>query len=59
MGNLKELLRRDPTALDRLIQLMAFVKADEKLLEHRWTETDWKCMEAVTRVTGVPNGSNT
>ena len=46
-GALRKVLKQDPTALDRLIQLMAFVKEDEKRLGRKWTPTDWKCMEAV------------
>lgn len=47
MNDLRKLLKEDPTVLDRLIELMAFVKEDEKRLGRRWTPLDWKCLDAV------------
>ena len=33
--------------LDKLIKLMAFVKKDEAQLGRKWTQQDWRCLEAV------------
>lgn len=47
MKSLRQILRDDPDALDRLIKLMSFVRADEMQLGRKWTDMDWKCMSAV------------
>ena len=59
MGNLRELFKQDPTLLDRLIRLMAFVKEDEQHLGRKWSSTDWKCMEAVAHAKEKHDGTNT
>lgn len=59
MNELRKLFKEDPTVLDRLIRLMAFVKEDEKRLDRRWTSLDWKCLEAVCHVKEKADGTNT
>lgn len=49
---LREMMKKDPDLLDRLIRLMSFVKKDEEQLGRKWTEHDWKCMEAVAHAVG-------
>ena len=45
--NIRMMLREDPELLDKLIKLMAFVKKDEAQLGRKWTQQDWRCLEAV------------
>lgn len=46
MNDLRKFFKEDPTVLDRLLELMSFVKEDEKRLGRRWTPLDWKCLDA-------------
>ena len=52
MKSLRQILRDDPDALDRLIELMSFVQEDERRIGRKWTDMDWVCMSAVASKLG-------